>query len=128
MKVLIVAISAWRKFLAGQWQTGSDEDLVNLVPVEHDDRKLLEWRAKRDGRMVRRLLRVRNKYDSNGEKWEQFVLAGGSSKRVQLWMISVQDSTDDVVIWKAHNSSYRKLKDVPDIVYTRVKISRKRKR
>ena len=121
-------LSAWRKFLVGQWQTGPDNEVVNLVSAEHNGRKSLEWRAKREGKMVRRFLRIRIKHDNNGKKWEQFALAGGSDKRVQLWMVSIQESTDNVVIWKAHNSSYYKLKDVQDIVYTRVKMPIKRKR
>ena len=117
-KVFTKRLSAWRHLLEGTWRTS--EGLVSLTTVISNKRKLLQWHSIDSG--AKRLLRVRRKKGTNGELWEQFVLAGGSSDRVVLWLVNTTASTDNKIIWRAHDSSFCKLDESKDIVYTRVRI------
>ena len=111
-------LSAWRKLLEGTWQTSSG--VVTLATVSHRHRKILEWRSQRDGKMYSRHMRIRKKVGKDGKKWRQFALAGGSDKRVQLWLVNTTTSTDNKIIWRAYSSSFCKINGVVDKVYVRV--------
>ena len=65
-------------------------------------------------------MRIRKKVGKDGKKWRQFALAGGSDKRVQLWLVNTTTSTDNKIIWRAYSSSFCKINGVVDKVYVRV--------
>ena len=112
-------LSAWRKLLEGTWRTSSG--LITLTTRIHRQRKILEWQSQRDGQIHKRYMRIRKKVGKEGKTWRQFALAGGSDKRVQLWLVNTTTSTDNNIIWRAYNSCFGKIEGVADKVYTRVK-------
>ena len=111
-------LSAWRKLLRGKWMTA--KGIVELREVNHKGHKLLQWCCMRDGIQLQRLLRVRKKTHKDGVSSRQFALAGGSDSRVQMWLVNATTSTDDVIVWRAHTSSFCKLVPVQEIEYTRI--------
>ena len=111
-------LSAWIKLLQGQWMTKNGS--VTLSTVQRKGHKVLQWRSVRNGKLVTRLLRVRSKTDKKGMSHKQYVLAGGSDERVQLWLVNTTKSTDNDVVWRAYTSSFTKLTPVQEIVYHRM--------
>ena len=110
-------LSAWRKLLQGQWRT-SYRETVTLTTVTRKLMKVLMWSAKRDDKIVSRVMRV--KCDNSGQA--EYVLAGGAEDKVQLWRINTNSSCDHLIVWRAYNSSFCKLDSMKEITYSRVQV------
>ena len=96
----------------------SSQGMVTLKTITHKNKKMLMWRAKVDGKLVPRVMRV--KCENQGQA--EYVLAGGSEDKVQLWRVNTNSSCDHVIVWRAYNSSFCKLNSVTEITYKRVRI------